>query len=199
MKKSHSLIRALGVSALVLATVSGCALAEKNTAQDPLPAGSVVLEADNPRYAEAVVDKAVMKPGDGGVSRAVVIELTQDTPVYRLWNGPNQDPKVNYRKGSWWTFTKPTGPAEKYRADNEICPQWNALTYVASCTLKAGTVVATGPGQSVNCPPPGPSYDANPDAWQVYVNNAWKRPGLACPDESADYRADPNDLSKPLN
>jgi hypothetical protein len=40
------------------------------------------------------------------------------------------------------------------------------------------------------------AYPANPKGWQVWISKVWTRPTeLECPADSADYEADPADIS----
>ncbi|WP_291722715.1 hypothetical protein [Magnetospirillum sp. 64-120] len=161
-----------------------------------------IVAASDPAWGQANVAAAEKPPGLGGVSQAVVIRLNQDVAVYRMWNGPQQGARSN-RMGGWWAFDKPKGTREGYRRAYEICGTWNDLKRVAVCTLKKGAVVAIGPGQSVSaetCKDESghETYGANPQDWQVYVDQAWNRPEtLACPPEDLDYEADPADVSTP--
>lgn len=163
-----------------------------------------VLAPDDPAYAQANVGQAVKPAGQGGVSRALVVRLNQDLPVYRLWNGPQLSGRSN-RLGGWWAFDKPSGTREGYRRAYEICGTWNQLTWVAVCTLKKGAVVAMGPGQSVSAATCQDSsgyetYDPNARDWQVYVDQPWNRPdALSCPPEDQDKPADVADVGKNLN
>jgi hypothetical protein len=164
-----------------------------------------------PGYARADVQSAVKAPGEGNVSRAMVIQLTQDIHVFRLWSGPDKkdaNGRTN-RIGSWWTYDPPRGAATQYRVDYEICRAWNDLTFVATCTLKEGAIVAIGPGNSVSADTCGDKagqehYPANEQHWQLYVSRAFERVGpdnnvkeLDCPDASRDYEADPRNLAVP--
>lgn len=178
-------------------------------AELPLPAAlqglAVALDPGDPAAAAANLAGAVKPPGQGGVSAGLVIQLTQDLPVYRLWSGPEKTDDRGYtnRMGSWWAYEAPAGPVAEYRADYAICTAWNDLTWVATCTLQAGAVVVIGPGQSVSAEVCGDAsgqeaYPANPEDWQLYVDKAWSRPELACPPETSDYAANPQDLSQPL-
>jgi hypothetical protein len=167
-----------------------------------------VLTSGDPGYEQAAGSQAVQDPGKGGVSMAMVVRLTRDMPVYRLWSGPaklNASGQTN-RLGAWWSFDRPHGAVSSYRNDYEICLAWNDLTWVATCTLKRGAVVAIGPGQSVavetcNNPAGLERYGANDRDWQVYVNQPWSRPAseFECPPASADYFADPADIGRKLN
>lgn len=168
------------------------------------PPPLVELHASDPEAARADLLGAVKAPGLGGLAAGTVVRLTVDQPVYRLWNGPAKVDANGHdnRLGQWWTFDAPQGTQEQYRVDYEICEGWNDLTWVATCTLKAGSIVVIGPGQSVSQATCGTDevYAANPQDLQVYVAKAWTRLGteLDCPDASADYPADPNDLTRRL-
>ena len=51
-----------------------------------------------------------------------------------------------------------------FRRRYEVCEKWDTLRWVAQCTLRRGSVVVIGPGQSVSaqtCEKPGESYPAN--------------------------------------
>ncbi len=169
---------------------------------------AVVLAPTDPDYARADLASAVKPEGQGGISQGLVVRLTADIPVYRMWSGPTKkDSRGNTnRMGGWWSYDAPTGPVSGYRTAYEICNSWNDLTWVATCTLKSGAVVAIGPGQSVSAATCGDvtgqeAYAANNKDWQLYLSKAWTRVGagkeLECPAESADYEANPDDISKP--
>ncbi|HLO78913.1 MAG TPA: hypothetical protein VK196_20845 [Magnetospirillum sp.] len=189
-------------------TLAACAqVPESPQSALALPAAlagkAVVLQPDDPDYGRAVVAQAVQPAGAGGISGAVVVKLTHDVPAYRLWSGPaavNAQGQTN-RIGQWWSYDAPAGTREGYRVSYEICNSWNTLTWVATCTLKVGAVVAIGPGQSVSavtCGSDGESYPANPVQWQTFVSKAWSRPSeLSCPDAAKDYENDPGDIARP--
>lgn len=185
--------------------VAGLANADDLKLPTSLEGKAVVLSATDPDYARAVVGSAVKPAGQGGVSAAIVVRITTDIPVYRLWNGPdkkNARGDTN-RLGGWWSYDAPKGTADKYRSDYEICQGWNDLTWVATCTLKAGAVVAIGPGQSVSAETCGDptgkvQYASNATGWQTYVDKPWARGAeLACPADTSDYAADPSDIAQP--
>jgi hypothetical protein len=164
---------------------------------------AAVIDAADPEAARAGLDAAVKTEGQGGISFGFVVRITQDVPVYRLWNGPEKQDANGHtnRLGGWWTFEAPAGPVEDYRRDYAICRAWNDLAWVATCTLKAGAVVVIGPGQSVSaavCGDAAEAYPANPGAWQLYVDKPWSRPAeLACPPEAEDHPVDPRNLAQP--
>ena len=172
-----------------------------------IAASVLVLTPDSPEYALAGIDRAVRPPGGGNVSRAMVVQLTRDMPVYRMWDGPERArvKGESNRIGSWWTYDAPRGNQRDYRRNYAVCVVWNALNYVANCTLRKGAVVAIGPGNSVSAQTckdatGRESYPANERHWQLYVSEISARIGpgkeLECPDEAQDYQADPANLAR---
>lgn len=168
---------------------------------------AVLLEATDPDYARADVAGGVKPPGEGGITEALVVRLTADVPVWRMWNGPaKKDARGNTnRLGQWWAYDPPVGSQEAYRKNYEICIAWNDLTWVAKCTLRKGAVVAIGPGNSVTaktCGDPAgkETYPVNERDWQVWISKAWARLGadkeLDCPPETADYEANLANITK---
>lgn len=171
-----------------------------------------VLSPDDPAAAAAALDKAVKEPGMGGVSEGWAVRTTEELIVWRMWNGPDvvDDAGRTNRIGGWWAADEPAGPVDQYRVDYEICDSWNDLTWMLSCTLAEGAVFAVGPGQSVSletCGDDTPPLEAgsalafaqNPDHWQVYIDEPWNRAGeLDCEEETAEYRVDPEDVSRAL-
>jgi hypothetical protein len=197
--------------ALVIACAGGCARNPTPRAPDALPSrlirAVVLVAADDPDYPRADEQGAVKAPGEGNVSRAIVVRLTQDVPVFRLWNGPDVVDANGHtnRIGSWWTFEPPRGSVQRYRRDYAVCLAWNRLAWVAACTLKKGAVVAVGPGNSVSSAACGDEtgrehYPPNGRRWQLYVARPLERTGpekeLDCSDESRDYAADPRDVAR---
>lgn len=165
-----------------------------------------ILASDDKDYARADLTSAVKPAGEGGISEGMVVRLTADIPVWRMWSGPaKKDARGNTnRLGQWWGYETPHGTQQKYRTDYEICQSWNDLTWMAKCTLKKGAVVAVGPGQSVSaktCGAPSEEYPANKHDWQVWIAKAWSRLGadkeLDCPADSTDYEVDASNIAKP--
>ncbi|MBL8484293.1 MAG: hypothetical protein JNJ60_19000 [Rhodocyclaceae bacterium] len=197
------LFMALGTG-LAASVLSAGACADGLALPKKLEGKAVVLTQDDPDYARAKLESAVKPPGMGGVSQALVVRITEDIPVYRMWNGPDKkDARGNTnRLGGWWSYDAPNGPVDKYRSDYEICRAWNDLTWMATCTLKKGAVVAIGPGQSVSpetCGDPTgkEAYAANDKDWQTYVDRPWARPTeLVCPPDSQDYAVATNNIAK---
>ena len=168
---------------------------------------AVVVAPTDPAYPKADIGEAVKNPGLGGISQGIVVKLTKDVPIYRMYNGPTKVDSQGHtnRVGQWWSYDAPNGSQQSYRSAYEICQGWNDLTWVATCTLKKGAVVAIGPGQSVWAETCGDatgteSYAADPGAWQVWISKAWTRNGkgkdLDCPADTKDYAVEPTDLSK---
>lgn len=184
----------------------------KHEGQSKLPhklhGKAVVLEASDPDYARADIAGAVKPAGEGGIKEGIVVRLTADVTVWRMWNGPaKKDARGNTnRLGQWWAYDAPRGTQEEYRKAYEICLGWNDLTWVAKCTLKKGAVVAIGPGNSVTAkvcgdPTGKEAYPVNERDWQVWLSKAWGRVGadkeLDCPPESADYEANLAHIAQP--
>jgi hypothetical protein len=168
---------------------------------------AVVIAAADADYARADLAGAVKPAGEGGLARGMVVRLTADVPVWRMWSGPTKKGARGNtnRIGQWWSYDAPHGTQQEYRKAYEICVPWNDLTWMAKCTLKSGAVVAIGPGNSVSAATCGDAagqeaYPANDKDWQVWIAQAWTRLGankeLDCPAESADYEADPADIAK---
>jgi hypothetical protein len=197
--------RAFTLHALAWAAVAFCGAAHAELSLPASLAGkAVVLNPSDPDYARAMVTSAVQPAGMGGVSEALVVKMTTDIPVWRMWNGPaklDANGRTN-RIGGWWGYDAPKGTAADYRTNYEICKAWNDLTWMAQCTLKAGAVVAIGPGQSVTAATCGDvtnqeNYAANPRDWQLYINKPWARgTELVCPADTDDYPVDPADISR---
>jgi len=206
MKPRAIIAKSLIISAALLWIGSSAWADDPLTLPDALADKAEVLAEDNPDYAKADLAGAVQPEGKGGISAGLVVKLTADLPVYRMWNGPDKVNAQGYtnRIGQWWGYEAPAGTQEEYRRNYDICVDWNDLTWMASCTLKAGSVVAIGPGQSVSAetcgdPTGQESYPQNPDHWQIWVAKAWARGDeLDCPADDQDYAADPTDISKPL-
>jgi hypothetical protein len=169
-----------------------------------------LVAATDASYADANAAGATGVPGEGKVTRPYVVRLTRDVPVYRLWAGPavlDQQGRTS-RIGQWWTFERPAGTLASFRRRYEVCEKWDTLRWVAQCTLRRGSVVVIGPGQSVSAETCGDSsgresYPANDRDFQVYIHDAWKRTGppredLSCPDQSRDYQNDPRDIAKAI-
>ena len=86
-------------------------------------------------------------PKAGALCTGKVFVAMQPVRVYRVWDAAK--PYTQY--GKWWSFDAPKGPRDTYRLNNAICPEWSPLNQVSSCTLKVGTQVVVGPGQSAEC------------------------------------------------
>jgi hypothetical protein len=196
-------------SASASASVSASASAAPEMAPLALPAQlqgkAVVVPKGDPDEARADLASAVKAPGEGGITQGLVVRLTGDLPVWRMWSGParkDASGRTN-RLGQWWAYDAPHDTQQQYRSDYEICLAWNELAYVAKCTLKKGAVVAIGPGNSVSpktCGDPAgkEAYPANAGGWQVWISKVWSRSTeLVCPAETTDYEADPADISHP--
>ena len=94
-----------------------------------------------------LLELALGEIGQGKLCTGVVLKTVSKVTVYRVWNSS----KDYSLYGRWWSFKLPKGPREKYRKDNVICPSWSNLDRLSSCTIKVGTNIVIGPGQSATC------------------------------------------------
>jgi hypothetical protein len=122
--------------------------------QDQTCLGSTALPPTLAGQFDAVNDptllqEAIGKPEKGKLCQGKVYQSKPQTKitVYRAWNSTNP----NSQYGQWWAFNKPEGRIAQYRSDYEICYQWSPLDKMVSCTLKAGTKIVVGNGQSASC------------------------------------------------
>src|SRR5277367_2874545 len=164
---------------------------------------AVILAATDPDASRADLASAIKPPGQGGITQGLVVRLTADIPVWRLWSGParkDANGRTN-RMGQWWGYDAPHGTQAAYRTAYEICLPWNDLTYVAKCTLKKGAVVAVGPGNSVSAkvcgdPTGKETYPVNTRDWQIWISKIWERgKEIECPAETVDYEDDSADIA----
>jgi hypothetical protein len=112
-----------------------------------------------------LLESALGKPDKGQLCMGQVFIATAPVKVYRVWD----QAKSYTLYGRWWSFSLPQGPTEQYRADNAICPSWSVLNQMSSCTLKVGSKIVVGPGQSADCGE-GLVYPQSA-VNQVYINN----------------------------
>jgi hypothetical protein len=117
----------------------------------------------------ALVQQALGAPGKGQLCEAKAFEVTRPLPVFRVWDAS----KPPTRLGRWWSFARPAGPREAYRAANEICAEWSALDVATECHLSVGAHVVLGPGQSATRA--GGAYTASPTN-QLFVPNDTRDP-----------------------
>lgn len=118
--------------------------------------------------APELLANALGQPSKGGLCQGQVYELVEgaEVTIYRAWNSTNP----NSEFGRWWAGALPEGKSADYREDYEICYQWSPLDKLTTCTLKAGTRVVIGNGQSAKCS----EYLTYPvsAAQQMYIENA---------------------------
>jgi hypothetical protein len=95
---------------------------------------------------EGLLREAQGASGKGNICFGRVFVVRESVQVHRLWEEQRQN-----MHGQWWTFTVPQGSRESYREAHAICRSWNALDRAVSCTLKPGTRIVVGPGQSADC------------------------------------------------
>jgi hypothetical protein len=202
MKRRHLLL-----GAFLLLDVGCAGAASAPAVPAALNGMAVVVAIGEADYERADLHSAIKLAGEGGLTGAVVVRLTRDVSIWRMWSGPaKRDERGNTnRMGQWWSYDAPRGSRQDYRQNYAICVSWNDLTWIAKCTLKKGAVVAVGPGNSVNPKTCGDAsgkeaYPVNNRDWQLWLSKAWTRAGadkeIDCPAESADYEPDPDDISR---
>lgn len=112
-----------------------------------------------------LLKSALGEPNKGQLCMGQVFVATAPVTVYRVWD----QAKSYTLYGRWWSFNLPQGPTEQYREENAICPGWSVLNQMSSCTLKVGSKIVVGPGQSADCGE-GLVYPQSA-VNQVYINN----------------------------
>ncbi|GLS24650.1 hypothetical protein [Marinibactrum halimedae] len=96
-----------------------------------------------------LLSNALGNPNEGKLCDGKVYKVkpNHSLRIYRAWNSTN--PRSEF--GQWWATDRPSGDITSYRKDYIICYQWSPLDKLISCTLKAGTEVVIGTGQSATC------------------------------------------------
>lgn len=112
-----------------------------------------------------LLKSALGEPNKGQLCMGQVFVARAPVTVYRVWD----QAKSYTLYGRWWSFMRPEGPTEQYRAANAICPSWSVLNQMSRCTLKVGSKIVVGPGQSADCGE-GLVYPQSA-VNQVYINN----------------------------
>ncbi len=170
------LLLALSVTTLAACGAPAPVAPAQPAATAPTAAGACAGTVDAKDGLKEVDDPALLKqalgdPGKGGVCTGKVFEAVKPLTVYRVYDKAQKGSPI----GRWWSLSKPQGPADTYRAANEICLNWTkSLDTVIECKIKPGTHVAVGPGQSATCTE-GPSYPTSPTN-QVFINNDTRDP-----------------------
>lgn len=167
MKILFSSILKRSAIALALAFAAPAAFANECVGSIMTPPAGLVAATD-----DALLAKAIGLPGKGALCKGAVFVAEKPVTVYRVWDSS----KSYTLYGGWWSFDLPKGPREQYRVDNDICPEWSPLNIMSSCTIKVGTKIVVGPGQSAQCTqatvPPFPNNLLPASAVnQVYIPN----------------------------
>lgn len=133
----------LTTSVLALALLaSGATMAQTCVGDVVTPPAGLVASSD-----EALLAKAIGAPEAGKLCKGKVFVAEKAVTVYRVWDSA----KSYTLYGGWWALDMPKGPRDEYRVKNDICPEWSPLNIMSSCTIKVGTKVVIGPGQSAKC------------------------------------------------
>ncbi len=112
-----------------------------------------------------LLSQAQRPSGGGYLCSAKSFLITQPLRVYRLIDSTQPYSKL----GTFWSFDRPTGTRDDYRAKFAICKQWNQLDRLLSCDVRPGTQIVVGTTQSADCGQ-GITYEKTA-ANQVFVPN----------------------------
>lgn len=116
---------------------------------------------------EALMAEADEVSGNGGVCAGKTFKVVEPVRVYRVYDASRGASEY----GRWWSLTNPTGPRDRYREANAICPEWSNLDHLISCQIKPGTQVVIGTTQSANCGKT--TYQKNATLQLFVGNNEW--------------------------
>ncbi|MDE1464316.1 hypothetical protein [Spartinivicinus poritis] len=151
MKNKHNVIGFIIFTAIFITGCTNLQPATKNTSN--FNDINCVGEVTNPPQGmvetndEQLLNSALGASGEGKLCKGKVFVATEPVKVYRVWNSD----KDFTLYGSWWSFDQPEGPRQQYQEENVICPSWSKLDRMSACTLKIGTKLVVGPGQSAKC------------------------------------------------
>lgn len=133
-------------------------------------------------------------PGKGGICcglLAIVDRGQTDVTVSRAWSPhyQNQDsapPNYHgaYQYGGYWSVGTLPKSQTLYRAQANVCEEYNSLTTFSVCKIKPGTVVVIGRGQSAACKS-GKAYPQSSSLQVMIVGNpedvVWRCSSYAWP------------------
>ncbi len=167
----------LRICTVILAlAISGCAQLPVNTADqvkgesgiDGVPCiGTVENVAPGlVEFGVAPLLAQAQRPSGGGyLCVAKSFAVTQPVRLYRLIDSTQPYSKF----GSFWSFDRPAGTREDYRAKFAICKQWSQLDRLVACDVRPGTLIVVGTTQSSDC---GQDFSyGKTGANQVFVPN----------------------------
>lgn len=164
----HKKLSAIGIAIAIAAVLTGC----PSDSTENNPAGSESNTALAPRLDTSIferiadtafVDSAEFGPGKGGVHDAAAYRVKggKSATIYRVFD--------KYAFGRWWALSRPSGPKQAYRDAFAICPEWNALDSLMTCTLPEGARLVVGPGESAGCTVGG---FPRSDSLQAFINSS---------------------------
>lgn len=116
----------------------------------------------------ALLDKSLGKANKGALCQGQVYRSKWGSKIvlFRAWNSV----KSYTEFGRWWAFVKPEGKIADYRKNYAICYNWTPLDMLDECTLKPGTKIVVGTGQSVECE--ADLVYPTSEAQQIYIDDA---------------------------
>ncbi len=107
-------------------------------------------QRDLPVSADAPTSPGLHAP-NGSLASARVLEAgpaTAPLQIYRVYSTTAGKAGAD---GLYWAPVAPQGSREKYRGDYVICPEWNDLERVRTCTVRPWALLAVGPGAAATC------------------------------------------------
>ena len=96
--------------------------------------------------------QAIFDKEQGGLRWGQSYKVLEDgIKIYRVWNSTNPNSKT----GNWWSFVKPDkdDSVSVFRKKYVVCPEWSPLDRMITGTLKKGSIIVLGSGQSGKCNP----------------------------------------------
>lgn len=136
---------------LLVVVIQGCAHGPVTKTPDRIRSCIGTLDIDSQKFEPATDDvllsQTLGEPLQGKLCQGKVFKSKTRVTVYRAWNSTNPGSEF----GRWWALKQPSGLTSAYRKNYEICYQWSPLDKLEKCTLKAGTKVVIGNGQSAKC------------------------------------------------
>ncbi|MBK9579081.1 MAG: hypothetical protein IPK50_19645 [Fibrobacterota bacterium] len=164
----HKKLSVIGIALALMALLTGCPsdTAGNNpvdASPNPTPASRLDTSIFERLNDTAFVDSAEFGAGKGGVHDAAAyrVKAGKTATVYRVFD--------KYAFGRWWALSRPSGSKQNYRDAFAICPEWNALDSLMTCTLPEGARLVVGPGESAGCTAGG---FPRSDSLQAFINSS---------------------------
>ncbi len=88
---------------------------------------------------------------NGSLAKARLYEAGPAAAPLRVYRVYSTAPGKAGPDGLYWAPAAPRGSRADYRRDYVICPEWNDLERVRTCTVRPWALVAVGPGAAAKC------------------------------------------------